>query len=613
MAGTMYRRYRRFRRRVRRLGRRVRYGRHAPLAKRIVIWGLGSLLGLSLLWLVLTALLAKQALGRLEERLVAVRTLVAAGQVDQARAAAADIPTLAERAHRLTTGPVWWTAGHVPYLGRPVEVTRGTVAAADGVGARAVPRLMDVAIAVDPNRLRAAGDTIRLAPLRRAAGPLAGAAAILDRAADRVQRLPGHTWLAPIDDRRLRFAAELQVIRGYVDAAARAAKVLPIMLGDQRPQRYFIGLQNEAEMRGTGGLPGAFAIATAAHGRITFQRFESDAALLPPGRDHAIDTGLDFGPQFDALYGPSRPTEAFVDSNVSPNFPYAAQVWAAMWQRTTGQRIDGVIAVDPTVLSYFLAATGPAPLKDGGALTADNVVSLTQRDQYALFADNQQRKRFEVAVLRAAARKLTSGAGTARGLLDAAARASAEQRLLVWSATGSVESRLRQTPYAGALPSGGTRPFAGFVVNNAAAGKLDYYLQRGLSYARSGCGARRDVTVELTLTNNAPASGLPPYVTTRLDHPPAGARPGDNHVLLDYYATKGAYLESVTLDDRPSTASAATVDDLEVFRLDLELPRGQTRRVVLHLREPAGRGAPQIWRQPGVQPLAVRVFDQRCG
>jgi hypothetical protein len=284
-----------------------------------------------------------------------------------------------------------------------------------------------------------------------------------------------------------------------------------------------------------------------------------------------------------------------------------------MWQKMSGEQVDGVIAVDPTVLAYFLTATGPVPLKGGGALSAANVVALTEKDQYALFADNQQRKDFEVAVLRAAARKLTSGAGTPRALLDAAARASAEQRLLAWSTDPYVESRLTETRYGGALPTGGTRPFSGVIVNNAAAGKLDYYLHRSVSYSRTGCGARRDVVVKITLTNNAPPTGLPPYVNTRLDHPPPGAEPGDNHLLVDYYATKGAYLESVTLNDKLGTASATTVDDLEVFRMDLELPHGQAQQIVLHLDEPAGRGVPMIWRQPGVQPLAVQVFNQSCG
>lgn len=533
--------------------------------------------------------------------------------MDQARAVAKDIPTLSRRAHRLTTGPVWWSAAQIPYLGAPVEELRGTVAAADEVGSHAVPQLIDVVTLLDPKRLRANGDTIRIAPLVSAAAPLHEALARLEGAESTAAHLPSGTWLSAIDDRNAALRTELQVIRGYVAAASRAADVLPRLLGQHGTQRYFIGLQTEAEMRGTGGLPGAFAIATTHHGKISFRRFESNAALLPPGRNHLIHTGLEFGGGYDSLYGPGRPTQSFVNSNLSPNFPYAARIWAAMWEKTTGQHVDAVLAVDPTVLAYFLAVTGPATLPSGVSVDGASVVSLTERSQYALFSDNVKRKAFEVSVLKAVSRRLTSGIGAANGLLKAASRSAAEQRLLVWSSDPAVESRLAETTYAGALPTGGPHPFSAFIVNNTASGKLDYYLQRTMSFTRVGCGPERDVSATMTLTNQAPGTGLPPYVDTRLDHPPATARPGDSHVLIDYYATGGAALQSITINGKRATASVNAVDGLQVFRIDLELPRGRTQTIALHLSEPAGTGPLRVWKQPGVLPFAAHVFNQRCG
>jgi len=98
------------------------------------------------------------------------------------------------------------------------------------------------------------------------------------------------------------------------------------MLGDHGPKRYFIGLQNEAEMRGTGGLPGTFAIMVADHGTIKFTHFKSDAALLPAASGGLIDTRLDFGSDYTSAYGAADPTKLFVNSNISPNFPYAAKI-----------------------------------------------------------------------------------------------------------------------------------------------------------------------------------------------------------------------------------------------------------------------------------------------
>jgi len=590
-----------------------RYLRRHRKPVRIATVIAGALAVTGVLWILITALLARQATQDLVDRLQKVRTLVAEGQVEQAREVARTIPSVADRAHDLTTGPAWWVAAHVPYLGRPLEVARGTAAAGAQVGSQAVPRLMKVAAALDPGRLRVSGNQLDLAPLEQARPSLQAAAREIDAAARAVQRLPNDSWLGSVEGGRQKFARDLAVVRGYVDAAARVANALPEMLGADGPRTYFVGLQNEAELRGTGGLPGAFAIARADHGKLTFSRFESDAALMPPTPNHAIDTGLDFGRDYEAAYGTSLPTTTFVDSNVSPHFPYAARIWQAMWRRVSGQRVDGVLALDPTALSYFLAATGPARLEHGGTIDAANVVTLTQRDEYSIFNDNTQRKQFIVSVLKAAAHKVTSGAGSGLAILQAASLAGRQQRLLAWSDDPVIEKQIEQTSFAGALPAA-NRPLAGLIVNNAAAGKLDFYLTRSLAYERTGCGTTRDVLVTIKLANHAPATGLPAYVTTRLDHdPPPDVQPGDNRAIVDYYATAGAQLESVTVNGQLTTANLLQDLGHPIYRLDLELPRGQTQTIVLHLREQAGKGSPIIWRQPGVSPLAVQRYDQKCG
>lgn len=572
--------------------------------------GAGALIVVGIAWIVVTGLLARRQLDALVDRMNQVRVLVAQGHVAQAEQAAKDIPAMAARARGLTSGPAWWTVAHIPYLGRPAEVVRGTTEATDQVCGKAVPELLSVAALVDPTSLRRNGNTIVIDRLTQAEPQLAAASATLDRVSAELAGLPRRSWLSAVDGGRAAMQAQIAGVTGYVDAAARAAVVLPRMLGDGTTKRYFIGLQNEAELRGTGGLPGAFAIARVRDGTITFERFLPDTALFPNTPDHAIATGLDFGTSYDELYGSFLPTTTYVNSNVSPDFTYTARIWAAMWQKTSGEHIDGVLAVDPTALSEFLTATGPVAA-GGIQVNAGNVVSLTQKDVYALYPDNERRKQFLVSVLKAVATKLTSGAGNAYDIVHAAAASSAQQRLLVWTSDPTAQALLQQTDYGGAIPQD-DRPFSAVVLNNAAGGKLDYYLTRSVDYARTGCGSRRDVMVTITLRNNAPAAGLPSYVTTRGDVPPAGAKPGDTKVLLDYYASADAKLERVTVDDATSGASFHATQGHTVLRMSVEVPRGRTVTIELHLDEPAGSGTPRIWHQPGVTPIAVTAFDQHC-
>ena len=579
-----------------------------------MLFWLGLLVVAGAVWIAVTALIARNQAGQLRADLQQIRALVSRGDLNGARAAAARLPAAADRLHRLTTGPAWWAAAHVPYLGDPLAELRGVTAALASVGDRAVPPLVEIAADLDPQRLRVSGDAVNLQPLIAARPQLAKAARVLDDAVARIDALPAHTWISQVDVRVADLGAQLRGVSGYVDAASRAADILPGMLGDRTPQRYFVGLQNEAEIRGTGGLPGAFAIAVADHGRVRFVQFASDQAILraPRGGTH-VATGLQFGAGYDHAYGSSEPTTSFLNSNVSPNFPYTGQIWARMWERVSGQHVDGAIALDPTVLSYLLQATGPVQVPQRMTVSAANVVSLTQRDEYTLFSDNNARKAFLVSVLKATGQRVTAGAGAATALARAIVRSTAQQRFQVWAADPHDEQVLEQTTYAAAIPVG-DRPLSAAVLNNAAAGKLDYYLQRTLDYHRSGCGSRRDVRVTITLTNTAPAAGLPPYVTGRADrHPGITVHPGDNRTLLDYYATTGAELQSVTVNDEPATAGVEQDLGHPIFRLDLELPRGSTTTVVLHLTEPAGSGDPLIWRQPGVTPLAVSAYSQKCG
>jgi hypothetical protein len=119
--------------------------------------------------------------------------------------------------------------------------------------------------------------------------------------------------------------------------------------------------------------------------------------------------------------------------------------------------------------------------------------------------------------------------------------------------------------------------------------------------------------VKIDLTNTAPASGLPAYVTTRLDHdPPANVKPGDNREIVDYWATPGAQLASVTINGKFATAAVYQELGHPMYRFDMELPLGTTSTLVLNLVEPRAGNDPVIWQQPGVVPMDISTEVQHC-
>jgi len=590
---------------VRAVGGRSGRRRRAGAARRVTLAAAAAAVLLGLAWILVTGLLARRELERVRAGVPRLRALISEGNVAGARGEADELRGSAHRAHLLTTGPAWYAAAAIPYLGDPLDTVRGVTASVDDLGRTVLPGLAGVADRVNPRTLLTAGDRIDVDLLATAAPALGTAAADVAGARAAVAALPAHTWLAPADGARSALLGQLGDLHAALAGADQTARILPAMLGRHGPRRVFIGVQNEAESRGTGGLPGAFAIAVASRGRITLTRFENDSTLF------GVSTGLDFGPDYRNRYAGADSTNFYGNSNISPHFPYAARIWAAMWQRRSGQRIDATVALDPTALSYLLAVTGPARLADGTELGAGNIVALTQQAEYARFADDTARKAYLLEVARAAVTRLLGRHGDPAGLVRALARAAGERRLLVWSADPAVQGLLEQTPVAGTVPAG-DGPYSGLVVVNAAGNKLDYYLDRSLHYRRTGCGDTRTVTATIQLTNTAPRSGLPAIVTGRNDRPRYPTRPGDNRLLVSYYATRGARLLAATLDGTPTTVSPQRENGHPVYTLAVETPVARRRTLVLTLTEPAAAGPLTVLRQPLVRPLRVSTTDTGC-
>lgn len=569
--------------------------------------GVGGLILLAGAWLVVTGLLARSQLQSVRAEVHQLRDQLTSGDVAGARKTLSALQTHAHRAHQLTTGPVWALASGLPEGGEPVRTVRGITASVDALAARALPTLIDVRHKLDTATLRHPDGRIDLTAITAVRPSLDRADAVMSAATRSINGLPKRTWLGPVDRARTDLLEPLRDLARDVRTADLAVRIAPPILGADGIKRYFVGFQNNAEARGTGGLPGAFGILEITDGLPHFTRFENDSRL------GLVRTDLDFGADYRQLYEGDATTSQYVNSNVSPNFPYVAKIWTTMWEQASGQHLDGAFALDPGALSYLLAVTGPATLPGGSRVESGNVVELTQSTAYAKFAaDVVGRKAYLLAIAKAASTRIVENHGSTAELVKAAARAVGERRLLMWSADPAVQSELEQTSAAGAVPDT-AQPFAGPVVINGAGNKLDYYLNRSFTWQRSGCGSTRKVSATVTLTNDAPAAGLPIYVTARGDRHGYRVRPGDNRVDLDYFATRGALLDSVTVDGKPGTVGSGVERGHPVYIVNLELPRGATRTVVFHLTEPAGSGALQVLRQPLVRPLNVTIDDAKCG
>ena len=344
------------------------------------------------------------------------------------------------------------------------------------------------------------------------------------------------------------------------------------------------------------------------------------AVSLPPPRGVPADyvhryTG-------DAVF------DLWVNVNVSPDLPVVSRVIADRWQHATGQKIDGVVALDSEALADILRGSPPIQVDKAPPLTSANIVDYLAVGQYRDFPTDptgsngvdttQARKQLLVTISKAATARLTTGGGSTLELLKGLAAAVGEGHLRMASDDPALQKTLHDAGIDGALPEG-PAPVAYPVVFNSSGGKLEHFLDRAVTYTAGSCEKKtRSSRITVALTNQSPA-GLPDYLANPAHTPGQPARPLDRITLM-VFGTRGATLTRATIDGRPlftdpnrkPYVDSSTEAGLPVWQVVVDLPAGVPQTIVLDLTEPTAHGAARVPEQPLARPLRTKVRVPSC-
>lgn len=132
-------------------------------------------------------------------------------------------------------------------------------------------------------------------------------------------------------------------------------EVFEDMLGANGPRKYLFLLQNPHEIRATGGFIGSYGLLSMKNGHI--QDFFIDGIFNPDG-------------QLTVDVIPPEPIRkvssgwSLHDSNWFADFPSSAKKAMHFYEKGGGPTVDGVIAITPELLKYFLRITGPIYLEE---------------------------------------------------------------------------------------------------------------------------------------------------------------------------------------------------------------------------------------------------------
>ena len=561
-------------------------------------------------WLGAKALDAKSNLEQARTSAQQSKDALSKGKADDATQWAADAHSHAQAARDATHSLPWSIAAAVPWLGSPFESGRRMTDVVLGLASDVLQPSAEIGTAMSPARLLEGGhlDVQLLRNEEPALSKVSADATRLDALADAI---PDPGFVSVLRDARSKLQKQTSDLAKLLRNTALAARVAPSLMGADGPRTYFMGFQTNAEARGTGGLLGGFGILRLDNGVPTMD------ALGPNNELDKPFTPIDLGPDYADQYGFANATTDYRNSNLSPHFPYAAQIWMSMWAQQTGMNVDGAIAIDPVALSYVLGAVGPVMMPDGEVITADNVVELTESTAYIRFpADTDQpaRKMYLQDIAKEVVKKMTGPVQSPRALLEALGKAVGEGRIAVWSASPADQKLLEETPLAHVVPDDAA-PYAAVVINNLGGNKLDYYLKRGIEYAADNCdGKTRNSTVTIQLTSTVPA-GLPDFLAGTsglVGNAPINVPKGTMLTSVRLIATKGAVLKSAIANGQRVPIIRGTELGHPTFEIQVAIPPGKSGELTIHLSEPTSSGAPRVPVQPLVDTVTPVVSVPTC-
>jgi hypothetical protein len=507
-------------------------------------------------------------------------------------AAAATVNLLREhtsKARETVADPVWTLASALPGLGPNITAVSEVARAADDVSQLGLTPLVKVFTSLDWKNLLPSGAEKSLAPLQESSSSVASAAYAVRASADRLNRIDISDLLTQVAEPLGEAREQLGAVTGALDTAADASRIVPGMLGATTPRSYLLMIQNNAESRASGGIPGALAVLSSDKGKLalTKQSSAEDVGVMSPSVPIASEQ--------EQIYS-GRLGKFMQDVNLTPDFPTTASTAQAMWERKTGQRVDGVISIDPVALSYILDATGPVKLSTpeatgltrGGLpmeLNGENVVQTLLSDVYVKIA------------------ALSDGKGDANRLIQSVTRGTDEGRVRVWSAIPEEQSVITQYPLSGSISGPSISPAQfGVYFNDGTGAKMDYYVKRTVRLIKE-CpkDGYEETTVRITSTNTAPAdaaSSLPAYVTGNGNF---GVPPGSVQTNIVTYGPVQANIETAKLDGQRTAFAPYLHSNRPVGVLAIRLAPGQSKTVDFTFGKIVQHTEPNVVVTPTVQ------------
>ncbi|MFM9275062.1 DUF4012 domain-containing protein [Pseudarthrobacter sp. NKDBFgelt] len=507
-----------------------------------------------------------------------------------------------EKARGDASTPLWTFAALLPWIGPNFQAVTDVAVSADEVAQLGADPLVSTLQSLDWRSFVPDQDGVDLEPLQKASPALQAAAHAVSSSSERLNSIETSPLLPQVAEPLVEARNRLGKLSENLEAATSAASIMPAMLAADSPRSYLLIVQNNAEPRASGGIPGALATLRVDKGRLTLGTQSSASAL------GTVTPAVQVDPAQQEIY--SRRLGKFMqDVNLTPDFPTAAGTASAMWERHTGQKTDGVISIDPIALSYLLEATGsvnvatPDNSRLPSELTSNNVVETLLSRVYTEIPDPDAQDAYFAAVAKQIFDALGQGHSDPNHLVEAITRGANEGRVLVWSPASREQSVIERHRLSGAISGSSVHPSQfGVYFNDGTGAKMDFYVQRTVQLVKECPQDGYDQTVvRVTSTNTAPAdaaTSLPPYVTGNGNY---GVPPGVVQTNVVAYGPAQAHVETAKLDGQKTEFAPYFHGNRPVGVLAIRLAPGESKTVEFTFGKIVQHTEPNVVVTPTVQ------------
>lgn len=379
-----------------------------------------------------------------------------------------------------------------------------------------------------------------------------------------------------------KYGIDLSQLRSVILRSRLAVDDLPTLLGLAKPINYLVLIQDNHELRASGGFIEGLALISVAGGHI------SDVQLLSSYTADAQMKG-NVEPPTDLKKFLGESNWYFRDSNWEADFPVVAAKAAWFVAKQLNTQVDVVVASNTSMLPDLLDIVGGVSLEDGRKITSSNVEQIIIQKASA----DQSRKNILLAIVQAILPKLQTLDSSQMGKVSAWTIKNLLNRNLELSGVTVNLGGVKAAGWDGGLPE--TSSF--YVVDsNVGVNKVDAWVERKLSYKSTLDNARIQSEINLAYLNKSPSNDWPAgvyknYIRIYLPKDALVSSVSSQYQIVESGKWQVVGILSQVLPQKPVVitlkySSALPSTTSFVYRLDIPNQPGTVRKLDVSINYP---------------------------